>query len=97
MNIGYLCMDPNASLARPSYAPTIHMTETIRALENLGHSVPPLLYGDELGRSETALRDRTKSSRPSPSLVRWGRRLARLNYQGFILHRILHRMSDDPH
>lgn len=74
--IGYLCMDPNASLARNHYAPTIHMAETIRSLEALGHTVTPLLYGDHIGNSESSLRERTRRRRRDAGIVRWGRRLA---------------------
>lgn len=91
-NVGYICMDPNASLARPHYAPTIHMTETIRSLELLGHRVIPLLYGDRIGSSESAIRDRRSTARRNSVTLRWARRFASdvlLAAQDLTLHRSL--------
>ena len=76
MNIGYLCMDPNAARSRSNYAPIIHITETIRSLESQGHTVASFLFGDMLGRSETAVRQRLKPTNQPPAIVRWGRRFA---------------------
>lgn len=76
VRLAYLCMDSNASLARPDYAPTIHISETMRALANLGHQVTPLLYGDMLSRPEAELRKRLKTRKPRHGTVRFARQVA---------------------
>ena len=56
MNIWYFCLDPRPSSRNKQYAPSIHIMETISALQAQGHSVHHFLYGDSIKQAESIMR-----------------------------------------
>jgi glycosyltransferase involved in cell wall biosynthesis len=56
MNVWYFCLDPRFSSRNDRSAPSIHIMETIHALQAQGHHVRHCLYGDVMGQSEIATR-----------------------------------------
>lgn len=61
MKIWYFCLDPSPSSTNLQYAPSIHIAETIRALQEQGHEVHHFLYGDVPNRGRDAVRQRSQA------------------------------------
>jgi glycosyltransferase involved in cell wall biosynthesis len=68
-------MDPHIRLDAPHYAPSIHIRETIRGFQALGHQVQHFLYADNLPSAERQMRQPSvqpsvQPAKPNPLLLK---------------------------